>query len=66
MPAKVTPRRSADTLDSGEDEFVERLTSGDCEKPPNFERIVAVNRGAESVEAEEATVLETGPNRCSA
>ncbi|UPV72847.1 hypothetical protein M0R89_09820 [Halorussus limi] len=30
------------------------------------ERIVAVNRGTESVEAEGATELETGPNRCSA
>lgn len=46
-----------------EDEFVERLTGGEREKPPNYERIIPVNRGVESVESGEATELELGPNR---
>ncbi|MDI3328320.1 MAG: MBL fold metallo-hydrolase [Alicyclobacillaceae bacterium] len=33
-------------------------------KPPNFETIVAVNRGEETVDSERAAELEIGPNRC--
>ncbi|WP_137283801.1 MBL fold metallo-hydrolase [Halorussus salinisoli] len=59
-------RTTYDLLRLGEDEFVDRLTSGDHEKPPNYERVIAINRGAEAVEMQEATELEMGPNRCSA
>ncbi|NHN57604.1 MULTISPECIES: rhodanese-like domain-containing protein [Halorussus] len=59
-------RTAFDLLRASEDEFVERLTAGDREKPPNFERIIAVNRGAEDVPMDEATELELGPNNCSA
>ncbi|WP_435180150.1 MBL fold metallo-hydrolase [Halorussus sp. AFM4] len=59
-------RTTFDLLQLAEDEFVERLTAGDQEKPPSFERIIAVNRGAESVEQSEATEMEMGPNNCSA
>jgi glyoxylase-like metal-dependent hydrolase (beta-lactamase superfamily II) len=34
------------------------------EKPPNFEVIVAINRGELHVEPERAVELEIGPNRC--
>ena len=59
-------RTAYDLLQLDEDEFVARLTGGDHEKPPNFERVIDINRGAESVEMQEATELEMGPNRCSA
>jgi hypothetical protein len=59
-------RTEYDLLQLSEDEFVERLTSGDHEKPPNYERVIDINRGEESVEVQEATELEMGPNRCSA
>lgn len=59
-------RTGFELLGLEENEFVERLTSGDREKPSNYERIIDINRGAESIESEEATELETGPNRCSA
>jgi glyoxylase-like metal-dependent hydrolase (beta-lactamase superfamily II) len=59
-------RTEYDLLQLSEDEFVERLTSGDHEKPPNYERVIDINRGEESVEMQEATELEMGPNRCSA
>lgn len=59
-------RTGLDLLGVDEEVFVERLTGGDHEKPPNYERVIAVNRGAERVAADEATELEMGPNRCSA
>lgn len=34
------------------------------EKPPNFEDIIAMIRGEIVVEADKATKLEMGPNRC--
>lgn len=34
------------------------------EKPPNFEEIVAINRGEMHVDTEKAIELEIGPNRC--
>jgi thiosulfate/3-mercaptopyruvate sulfurtransferase len=35
-------------------------------KPPNYERIIAINRGHSTAEADEAIELELGPNRCAA
>ncbi|MFC0214412.1 MBL fold metallo-hydrolase [Paenibacillus chartarius] len=34
------------------------------EKPPNFEEIIAINRGELQVDPEKAIDLEIGPNRC--
>lgn len=34
------------------------------EKPPNFEEIIAINRGVESASIERLSELEIGPNRC--
>lgn len=34
------------------------------EKPPNFEEIIAINRGELTVDPEKAIELEIGPNRC--
>ncbi len=50
-----------------EDAFVDRLTGDAPEKPPNYEAVVAINRGERTVESDaEATELEVGPNNCAA
>ena len=37
------------------------------EKPPNYEEVIAINTGKETVNGEgEATELELGPNNCAA
>jgi glyoxylase-like metal-dependent hydrolase (beta-lactamase superfamily II)/rhodanese-related sulfurtransferase len=46
------------------DQFTERVVSAVGETPPNYERIVEINRGTEYVREEEAIDLEIGPNRC--
>jgi len=43
------------------------LTEDTPEKPPNYETVIAINTGKETVEDEsEATELELGPNNCAA
>lgn len=45
--------------------FTEHVASAaSSEKPPNFEDIIAINRGELYVDAEKAIELEIGPNRC--
>ncbi|WP_115864204.1 MBL fold metallo-hydrolase [Halorussus litoreus] len=49
------------------DAFVERLTEDVPEKPPNYEAVIAINTGKDTVDNEsEATELELGPNNCAA
>ncbi|MFB6297250.1 MAG: MBL fold metallo-hydrolase [Salinirussus sp.] len=45
--------------------FVERVTE-ERPRPANVERILAVNRGTGTVDADEAFELELGPNNCAA
>ncbi len=60
-------RCGLDVLQLSEAEFVSRLTENVPEKPPNYETVIAINRGMdEPDDEEEATELELGPNRCSA
>ncbi|MGA9403284.1 MBL fold metallo-hydrolase [Haladaptatus sp.] len=60
-------RRNLDVLQLDEDAFVSRLSDDVPEKPPNYETVIAINRGKDEPEGEdEATELELGPNRCSA
>ena len=45
--------------------FTEQVASAaSMEKPPNFEEIVAINRGELQVDEERAIEMEIGPNRC--
>lgn len=45
--------------------FTEQVASAaSSEKPPNFEEIIAINRGQLHVDEEKAIELEIGPNRC--
>ncbi len=48
------------------EEFVERLANDIPDHPPNFQRVKRVNVGVETVEDEELSTLELGPNRCAA
>ncbi|QLG62102.1 MBL fold metallo-hydrolase [Halorarum salinum] len=60
-------REELDLLGLDEAAFVERLTENAPEKPPNYESVIAINTGRETVEDEsEATELELGPNNCAA
>jgi glyoxylase-like metal-dependent hydrolase (beta-lactamase superfamily II)/rhodanese-related sulfurtransferase len=60
-------RERLDLLRMDEDAFVARLVENAPEKPPNYERIIAINTGRASVDDEdEATELELGPNNCAA
>lgn len=47
------------------EEFLNQVEkSASSVKPPNFEEIVAINRGIEKVDSERLQELEIGPNRC--
>ncbi|KAB1193908.1 MBL fold metallo-hydrolase [Haloferax sp. MBLA0076] len=60
-------REELDLLGLDEDAFVHRIADDTPEKPPNYERVIAINTGRESVtDEEEATELELGPNNCAA
>ncbi len=48
-----------------QDYFVEHVAaSASSDTPPNFEDVVAINRGIKTVSIEEKQELEIGPNRC--
>lgn len=50
-----------------EEAFVERMVENIPAKPDNYETVISINRGMESVEnSREATKLETGANNCAA
>jgi glyoxylase-like metal-dependent hydrolase (beta-lactamase superfamily II)/rhodanese-related sulfurtransferase len=54
-------------LDKDRESFVDHITDTVPEKPPNYERVIAINRGQDVPENdEEAIELELGPNRCAA
>jgi glyoxylase-like metal-dependent hydrolase (beta-lactamase superfamily II)/rhodanese-related sulfurtransferase len=60
-------RDQLDLADLDEDAFVERMVENVPEKPENYETVIGINRGIESVEADrDATMLETGANNCAA
>ncbi|GGJ10524.1 hydroxyacylglutathione hydrolase [Alicyclobacillus cellulosilyticus] len=44
--------------------FTETVANSVGATPPNYEDIVQINRGAVAVDAERASELEIGPNRC--
>jgi glyoxylase-like metal-dependent hydrolase (beta-lactamase superfamily II) len=60
-------RSDLDLLGLDREPFVARLTDQTPEKPPNYERVIAINTGREAPADEtEATELELGPNNCAA
>jgi len=62
-----TVRRGLDVLSLDRDAFLERFETNVPAKPPNYETVIAINRGRRKRPDErEATELELGPNRCAA
>jgi len=60
-------RETLDLLQLDETAFVRRLVENAPQKPPNYERVIAINTGKDAPESEaEATELELGPNNCAA
>ncbi|QIO24480.1 MBL fold metallo-hydrolase [Haloarcula sp. JP-L23] len=60
-------RNELDFLGLDREAFVERLIEDVPEKPPNYEAVIAINTGKDTVDDEnEATELELGPNNCAA
>ncbi|MBX0296626.1 MBL fold metallo-hydrolase [Haloarcula nitratireducens] len=60
-------REDLDFLGLDREAFIEQLTEDAPEKPPNYETVIAINTGKETVDDEgEATELELGPNNCAA
>ena len=54
-------------LEADRDSFVEYILENVPEKPPNYDRVIEINRGrAEPEDDQEAIELELGPNRCAA
>lgn len=59
-------RTGVELLGHSREAFVERILESAPEKPPNYERIISINRGRETADGDEAIELELGPNRCAA
>jgi len=60
-------RTGLDLLDVDREAFVAAMTARLPEKPPNYERVIGINSGTQTVESnQEAVELELGPNRCAA
>lgn len=58
-------QRNENMFNVDKETFLEQVEkSASDEKPPNFEEIIAINRGVESATAERLSELEIGPNRC--
>ncbi|AUX07824.1 fused rhodanese domain-containing protein/hydrolase [Halalkaliarchaeum desulfuricum] len=55
-----------DDLGRNRESFIEDLASDIPDHPPNFQRVKRVNIGDESVDDDELSSLELGPNRCAA
>ncbi|WP_435358873.1 MBL fold metallo-hydrolase [Haloarchaeobius sp. DFWS5] len=68
VAARVGDRRtSSGVLQESRDGFVASVTDDLPAKPPNYERVIAVNTGHEKLgDEKEAVELELGPNRCAA
>lgn len=60
-----TVRERLPITEMSRSEFVDRVTSDVPPRPANYERILAVNLGEETVDEETARDLELGPNNCS-
>ncbi len=60
-------RTGLELLDADRETFVSALTARLPEKPPNYEQVIGINSGQETVESDQQAIeLELGPNRCAA
>lgn len=63
-PMGVLRQNNQTLLEKSPHEFAEMVSSRVSEPPANFEEIVGINMGKQSVAEDEASELEIGPNRC--
>jgi hypothetical protein len=61
-----TLRERLAPLSLGREAFVERILAEMPPRPANYEEIIAVNLGLDTVDDEESFELELGPNNCAA
>ncbi|MEF8851893.1 MAG: MBL fold metallo-hydrolase [Haloarculaceae archaeon] len=66
VTAPLGEMRELRAFDMDADEFVTYVTGDMPPRPANFERVIAVNLGRETVDAAAAFELELGPNNCAA
>jgi glyoxylase-like metal-dependent hydrolase (beta-lactamase superfamily II)/rhodanese-related sulfurtransferase len=60
-------RTQLNLVDLDEEAFVKRMVKNVPEKPDNYETIIGINQGKETIESNrETTKLETGANNCAA
>lgn len=58
-------QRNERMFNTTKEDFLDQVEkSASSVKPPNFEDIIAINRGVESADTERMQELEIGPNRC--
>ena len=58
-------KRNEKMFNTTKEEFLNQVEkSASSVKPPNFEEIIAINRGIESADKDHMQELEIGPNRC--
>ncbi|WP_411963407.1 MBL fold metallo-hydrolase [Haloferax sp. YSMS24] len=62
----ATLRQRLDAFSMNTEEFVEFVLSDMPPRPSNYERIIDVNLGKASLDADEAFDVELGPNNCAA
>lgn len=57
--------QNKDMFETTKEAFISQVEkSASSVKPPNFEEIIAINRGVETADEERQSELEIGPNRC--
>jgi glyoxylase-like metal-dependent hydrolase (beta-lactamase superfamily II) len=66
VTARLGELRALRVFEMDADEFVDYVTGDMPPRPANFERVIAVNLGRETVDPEVAFELELGPNNCAA
>lgn len=59
-------RTGLSILHGDREAFSEHVVESAPGKPPNYERIITINRGRSTATEDEAIELELGPNRCAA
>jgi glyoxylase-like metal-dependent hydrolase (beta-lactamase superfamily II) len=57
-------KAKVDLLELGKEAFVKTVVESLGQKPPNFERVIAVNEGKANLGWLDPLELEAGPNRC--
>ncbi len=57
-------RKRLHVLEKGKEDFISFIASNIPERPPNYLKIIRINRDDSDIDEEHAKELEEGPNRC--